>query len=218
MKKTLLSLCLILFCSTAGLFAHSDLQFGMNLPLFEFTGPSLMHSSALSININNHNYFGRNGTIGFSEYVSFTPFTSDLFSSFPGFNVSAFIGPSFRIPASSSTEFLLSAGFKYFLNYRGQTEEYKLDSTSEKPDFKVDRTKIFQAYALSFDLQVKFSANRKCSFVMGLPFSAGIGSEDYKESVITKKASDHYRKLSSNSGTDMYMELGLPYLMCSINF
>lgn len=218
MKKIILVLFTVLFCSVSSVYAKSDLQLGLEVPAFNFSGADLdlKNASVFSININNHNFFGEKTNFGFSEYVSFSPLTSDLFEQFPGFNVSAFAGPSFKFSPSSTTDLILSAGVKYFLNYTRKVQNYPKEG--EEKTLSIIGTKAFSAYSASVDFQAKFFADRKCSFVIGMPLSFGFGSEEYIERIKTSNPVSHYKTLSNTSDAAPYLEIGLPYFMFSLNF
>lgn len=219
MKKTILT---ILFCtlfSISATYAKSDIQLGFETPIFNFASSNLdlRNVSLLSISLQNHNFFGEKSNIGVSEYITFSPLTSDLFSQFPGFNLSVFTGSSFKFFTGESKEFILSTGLKYFLNYSQNFQKYPKNEGEEKV-LTVTGTKIYSAYAFSLDLQVKFFADKRCSFVLGMPVSIGIGNENFTENVNSINPNSIYKTLSSKSDIDCFFELGFPYFMFCLNF
>lgn len=218
MKKIFLALFAAIFCSTAAIYAESDIQIGLAGPAFNFSGKDfdLKNASLFGINLGNHNFFGETETLGFSDYISFSPLTSDIFRQFQGFNASAFIGPSFKYSPSEDKDLIVSAGFKYFMNYTRNVQELPKDS--EEKSITITGTKIFSAYSFSVDLQMKFFADKRCSFILGLPFSAGMGNISYFEQVKAKNPLSHYRTLSSENDVGGFLELGFPYLMFGVNF
>lgn len=213
MKKLTIALLITIFCSISTIYAESDIQIGLSGPTFEIP----KNASLFNININNHNFFGEKENVGFSEYVSFSPLTSDLFSRFPGFNLSLFAGPSFKFTADT-TDFILSTGFKYFFNYTRSYQKFPDNITEEsEPALSVTGTKIFTAYAFSLDFQIKFFADKRFSFVLGIPASIGMGSENYTEKVTTSNPNSIYMPLTSVGKMEEYIEIGLPYFMISLN-
>lgn len=215
MKKILLVIFTIIICSISSIHAESDIQLGLGAPVFHYPE----NASLLTININNHNFFGEKENIGFSEYVSFSPITTDLFTQFPGFNFSAFVGPSFRFSLSEGQDFIISTGFKYFFNFKRNVDIYPNNTLEESErSLTVVGTKIFSAYTFSLDMQFKFFSDKLFSLALGMPASIGFGSVNYQEEVNSSNPNSVYKTLASNSKMEEFFEFGCPYLMISINF
>lgn len=218
MKKYLITLFITVCCLLSPVYAESDIQLGIGTPVFTFSSSKfdLKNACILSINLSNHNFLGNESKIGFSEAVTFAPITSDFFKKFPGFNMSAFVGPAFKISQSEKKYYVLSAGFKYFMNYGRNVSKYTVESSNEMTT--TTGTKIYSAYAASIDFQMKFSANKRCSFVMGIPASLGIGNENFTEQVTSSNSNSFYKELKSKGKIEPFLEMGFPYFMLCINF
>lgn len=191
--KKLIILC-VSFILSVQLFALSDIQLGVGGPFFNNKSGGLF-----SIIVENHNFISDDESIGFAESVLVTPIGYLETSLDKSLFMSFFIGPTFRKPMSDYADFIVSVGFKYSMNYLCQIDPMGLTQVID-----VSNKKIYSAYSLGVDLQVKFFATKKINVVLGVPVSLGFGNLTYIQSVYTDNKNAGYKTLKNSGKFEPY--------------
>lgn len=161
MKKALIAI-FILFCSVAA-FAKTDLQIALE-------GLSVVYPNSVGagLKLTNHTYFGDKQMVGIGESIGIGFGTDGNRPA--GLVFKLLVGPAFCINVSESLKFQWITGLRYIYGYSNlATNEIDYSGYS----MRYSNTLISLLWGN--DLQLKFSANRFCSFVIGGVISSGFG-------------------------------------------
>lgn len=191
--KKLFILC-ISFLFSVQLFALSDVQLGLGGPFYDGRNGGLF-----SLILENHNFVSEDERFGMSESILISPLGYVENSVDTSIFMSFFIGPTYRVPLSESTDFIVSAGFKYCMNYQSRVNEMGLTQVIDVVD-----KKIYSAYCLGLDLQFKFLASKRFNLALGVPISFGFGNLTYTQSVSTTNNNVYYKTLKSEGDFEQY--------------
>lgn len=207
MKKISILICLICLSFTK-VFASSDIQIGLGLPSY-----STENGSIFGLVIENHNFIDESNRFGISEAFTITPWTFETGVYAPNIIMTFFIGPTIRLPMGQNTDFVASAGFKYYLDYRTKSDIFE----GERETITVVDTRLYSAYTFAVDVQFKFFRNSQFSLVTGMPFAIGFGRSKYDQQPTSTNKSAYYKKLSSTGDFEEFMLFDCPYILFSIN-
>lgn len=210
MKKISILLCLLVL-SVTKIFALSDIQVGYSAG--SYTNQNWTYNEFV---IANHNYLNESNTFGICESLSFSPFTiaGSLYEN--SFMLTAFIGPTMRVPLASMSTFNMSAGFRYVLDYKSRTVPYVGLSTGET--INVDDLRVFTAYCFSVDFQWELSINDRVAVLTGFPLSYGMGRERYEQKPTSTNPKSSYRKMVDLEDFSQFVMLGPFYVSISYKF
>ncbi len=143
MKKIFSILSVLVVLGTGACFADSDIQVGLGINAHSVPVKTKIYGF-----VNAHQFFGETQTFGIAE-------------SFSGDNWGArlFIGPAFGFNLIESLRLQIATGIKWGISsYNGRSESVIGDSSD---------------LLWGNDIQLKMTANRLCSFIIGFSCSTG---------------------------------------------
>lgn len=191
--KKLFILC-ISFLFSVQLFALSDIQLGLGGPFYDGRNGGLF-----SIILENHNFVSEDERFGMAESILVSPLGFNDDSADLSLALSFFIGPTYKVPVTENTDFVISAGFKYCMNYLSSVTPMGLTQVID-----VVNKKIYSAYCLGLDLQFKFFASKRFNLALGVPISFGFGNLTYTQSVSSTNQNVYYKTLKSEGDFEQY--------------